>query len=197
MTLFVDDQKEWTTTGEKESITLPLSVGEHRVIIARSGYFPWSQKITIKPETRTAIEPFFVTENATGEIITAKDPQYWELRSKVKNSPLPTKDNPRTQNNIQIWAEQNTLMMKTADGPVQTIHIFKTHILSLDFYKDRDDVAMVATENGIFDLELIEDAQYKGANIFPVYKGNEPVFLKTDPHFIYVLDGENLMQVVI
>jgi hypothetical protein len=194
--LFIDNEKILTTSGDTETITLPLSVTKHRVILSRDGYFPWMKDFPVKSQQATVLAPFLVTTNATGQIITTRDPEYWTISNRVRNAEVPTAEKPKISGDVSLWAEGNTLLTKDSAG-THTIHTFKTPIIGLDFYKDRNDVALVATEQGIFALELIENAGDNKANIFPIYKGNNPLFEKTDIGYITVLDGENLMQVVI
>ena len=53
---------------------------------------------------------------------------------------------------------------------------------------------MFSIYNNIFVIDTEKDGTQ---NFLPLYKGQSPSFIKTDPNFIYVLDGQALMQVVI
>ena len=67
----------------------------------------------------------------------------------------------------------------------------------MDFYKDRTDVIIFASDTGVYAMDAVENASEKVTNFFPLYRGIKPVFQKTENTFLYVLDGENLMMVVI
>lgn len=195
-TLYVDNKKINIQGTENETVTMSLSVKTHTVIISRLGYFPWAKDVAISPNKTTVIKPIFVTQNTTGQIITKNDKNYWTLRNKVQISTLPTEASPKTFNGVSVWTTGNTIFVKDNDS-VKTIITPVDAIRSLDFYKDRSDVIVFATDNGVYALEAIENAAQNKANFFPIYKGASPIFLKTDPSFLYVLDGENLLQVVI
>lgn len=195
-TLYVDNKKVDTVGTEGETVTTSLSVKTHSVIVARAGYLPWAKDVAIRPNETTVIKPIFVTQNATGQIITKNDKDYWTLRNQIQSAVLPTETNPKIQNGVALWLTGNTVYVKENDN-VKTIITPLDTIRSLDFYKDRTDVIVFASDNGVYALEAVSDAANNKANYLPVYTGTKPIFLKTDPSFLYVLDGENLLQVVI
>jgi hypothetical protein len=195
-TVYVDTQKIATTEKENETITKSLSVKTHTVIVGKPGYLPWTKDVTIEPNTTVVLEPIFVTQNATGQIITKNDTDYWTLRNSIQKSVLPTEAAPKISDGVMLWLSGNTVYIKEGDT-VKTIITPLDTIRSLDFYAHRNDVIIFASDSGIYALDAIEDAAKHKANFLPVYKGATPIFLKTDPSFIYVLDGENLLQVVI
>ncbi len=195
-TVYIDTEKITTTDTENETITKSLSVKTHSVLVGRLGYLPWIKDIVIEPNTTVVLKPIFITANATGQLITKNDPQYWKLRGNVEKAALPTETNPRVQGGVTLWVTGNTVYMK--EGGIQkTIITTIETIRSLDFYKDRTDVIMFASDNGVYALDAIENAAEHKANFLPIYRGTKPVFLKTDNAFLYVQDGENLMMVVI
>lgn len=194
--VYSDDKKLITTTEENQTITLPLSVKTHDIIIGREGYFPWMAQANIQPEQKTILTPFFVTQNTTGQIITQKDPQYWTIWTQVRTTKLPTEVAPKISGNVSLWVKDNTIYTKEGEV-VKKIITPKDTVRSLDFYKDRTDVIIFASDVGVYALDAVENAPDKVVNFFPLYKGAKPIFQKTENSFLYVLDGENLMMVVI
>ena len=70
--------------------------------------------------------------------------------------------------------------------------VLKTSITAIDFYKNREDVVLISSGDGVFALEIdSENIQ----NFQPIYKGKSPVFVKKDSSSIYILDDGNLMIV--
>lgn len=195
-TLYIDNEKIDTVGNANETIRKSLSVKTHTIIVSKLGYFPWTKDVAIKPNETTIIKPIFVTQNTTGIIITKNDKDYWSIRNQVQSTKLPTEANPKIQNGISLWITDNTVYIKE-NNSVNNIITPLEVIRSLDFYADRTDVIVFATDTGVYALDAIPDAAKNKANFFPVYKGTAPIFLKTDPSFLYVLDGENLLQVVI
>ena len=195
-TLYVDNKKVDTAGTAGETVTTSLSVKTHSIIVARAGYLPWAKDVTIRPNESTVIKPIFVTQNATGQIITKNDKDYWSIRNQVQVAILPTEASPKIQDEIMLWVSENTVYIKENNN-VKTIITPIETIRSVDFYANRNDVIVFASDTGIYALEVIEDAVNNKANFFPIYTGTSPIFLKTEPSFLYVLDGENLLQVVI
>lgn len=206
-TVYIDTQKITTTNIENEMVTKSLSVKTHTVLIGRPGYLPWIKDVVIQPNTTVVLKPIFITANATGQIITKNDKDYWTLRNKIQSSPLPTEASPRQgPNGTLIWVKDNTIYVRGAysGGPLgereaDTFSVITPvdSIRSVDFYADRTDVIIFASDTGVYALDAIENAAEHKANFLPIYKGAKPVFLKTDNTFLYVLDQENLMMVVI
>lgn len=210
--VYSDDKKLTTTSADNQTVIIPLSVKTHDIIIGREGYFPWMAQATIQPETKTILHPIFVTQNTTGQIITQKDPQYWKLRTDITNTKLPTEEKPKELNGVLLWIKDNTIYIEERrkdDGElrgepttvetriVKKIITPKDTVRSLDFYKDRTDVIIFASDVGVYAMDAVENASDKVVNFFPLYKGIKPIFQKTEHSFLYVLDGENLMMVVI
>jgi hypothetical protein len=73
------------------------------------------------------------------------------------------------------------------------IYSSKTPIKNAEFYPQRKDAVVIATQNGIYAVEI--DGR-GGRNIEPVYKGKDPIFTtyKNDNN-LYVLDENNLIEI--
>ena len=193
--IFIDQSKKITVTKENEEINLPFSPTQHSVIVSRDGYFPWKKDFVVKSNETLKLVPLFVTQNATGQIITDKDPEYLKIKNSVIMSPSPTEASPifSVDKSVSVWLDDNAIFVKTGDEVRKVIQP-DTIVRNVSFYKDRSDVIMFSTSGSVFVIEVGEEGNQ---NFMPVYRGQKPSFLKTDPNFIYVLDGEILMQVVI
>ncbi len=193
--IFIDESRKITTSKDNEVVNLTFSPTKHSVIVSRDGYFPWKKDFVIESGKTTTIYPILVSQNATGEIITKNDKDYWTIRNKVVTDVLPTKDNPglSADGSVSIWVEDNAIMAKVGNEIKKVIQP-DTIIRNVYFYKDRSDAVMFSTLGSIFIIEIDDEGEQ---NFLPVYRGQKPIFIKTDPNFIYVLDAENLMQVII
>ncbi|OHA93570.1 MAG: hypothetical protein A3H52_00740 [Candidatus Zambryskibacteria bacterium RIFCSPLOWO2_02_FULL_39_26] len=193
--IFIDQSEKITTTKDNETITLPFSPTKHSVIISHDGYFPWKKDFVIESNKTLNLFPIFVSQNATGEIITKNDPDYLRIRNGLVTVPSPDKLTPlfSVDKSASIWLEDNAVMAKIGDKIINVIQP-DTIVRNLSFYKDRSDVVMFSTLGSVFVIEIDEKGNQ---NFMPVYRGQKPLFMKTDSSFIYVLDGEVLMQVVI
>lgn len=195
--IFVDDEKKITTTGENEKVSIALSPTNHQTIVSRGGYLPWTKKFEIPSGSTVTLAPIFVTSNATGMIITARDPEYARIRNAVTRNALPVKENPRlsADGTTELWVEANTILVRR-DGAIFTVLAPEPIITSVEFYKERSDVVLFSAGTGIFAIETDTNAEHI-QNILPVFTGQTPRFAPNDDGSMYVLDGTLLMAVVI
>jgi hypothetical protein len=195
--IFIDQKKKVTTEKDSQEIRIKISPGEHQIIIAHAGYFPWAKKFEVKSGEALGFDPILVTQNATGEIITRVDLEYENIRKKVTYNTPPTKDKPRISQNkeVSLWLENNIILIKTG-GNIKTVIAPESPIKNLEFYKNRSDAVIFSAGENVFVIET--DANPENIqNIFPIFKGTDPHFTPNDLGSIYVLDGATLMAVVI
>jgi len=102
-------------------------------------------------------------------LIEKADPEYWKILALFKKD----------------------LISQEAFNKISTIEI-KSQIKAIDFYKNREDVILMALAEGVYALGI----DYKTEqNLQPIYKGKNPLFVKKDDNSIYILDNNNLMEV--
>jgi hypothetical protein len=193
--VYIDNKEKIQTQKDNEKIRIMLSPETHSVIVGRDRYFPWTKILEIEPNKEIKINPLYVSENASGQMITKNDPEYWKIRNQITNNRLPTEKTPiiSPDNKYNLYVSNNSVIAKVG---TTTINVIKpeTPIKNVSFYKDRSDAVVFSTANGVFVIE-IDTSSYQ--NFMPIYKGTNPVFIKNDSNSIYILDGEALMQVVI
>lgn len=188
-----------------------LFPGEYSILVVREGYWPWLKEINVPEKVKVKIAPFGVLSNISGVIIPTKDEDYDTIANKVRSEKLPTDKNPTLSNddNAVVWVEGNALLVRwigdTQTPPdsfcrdkelcTGTTTVFQTSsiIRSVDFFKGRNDVVIVATLDGVFAIEV----DTRGTQNFqPIIKGTSlPIFSSKDIDSLYVLDGEFLYLV--
>lgn len=111
---------------------------------------------------------------------------------------------------VGLWREGNQILAKwlksdrtlpyyfcegNNENCQEIVAIFNSSALvkSLDFYPGRDDVAVIAVENGIFAIEI---DQRKIQNFQPIYKGVDPYFI-VDGNSFYVKDKDTIIKIII
>jgi hypothetical protein len=68
-----------------------------------------------------------------------------------------------------------------------------SNVKNVDFYPGRKDVIIMASQNGVFAIEI--DGR-GNRNIQPIYKGKEPTFITyKNMNLIYILDDNNLIKI--
>ncbi len=191
--IFIDQSKKIVTGKENEALKVALSPNNHSIIISHESYFPWKKDFEMPSAGTVILSPMFVSQNPSGEIIAENDPEYRKIKNIISSDKLPTKDSPRLSEDkiVSVWVEEGAILAKTGED-VQTVITPDTTIRNLYFYKNRSDTLIFSTENSIFAIEIDKNG---GQNFMPIYKGQEPVFVGSNPNFIYVFDGGPLMQV--
>ena len=193
--IIVDDTKKIITTKDNELVSVELSPRTHNIIVSLDGYFPWAKKIIVPSNAAIKIEPMFITQNPAGEIITENNPKYWEIKNLIENMELPTKEKPitSTDGKVIVWLEENFIMSKIGDE-IHTIIQPSTSVKNLQFYENKSKAVIFSTDTIVYAIEINTEGIQ---NFMPIYKGTNPYFIETDSNFIYILDGNLLMKVII
>lgn len=173
--IFVDTKEKGLFDIGKKGKIFKLSEGSHSIIISKKDFWPWTTKVNVSKTETIDIYPFFVPQSTNGFLISKEDSEYKNIITKFEN----------TKTHID-WN-------KNGETP-KIIKDFKSEIRMSDFYKERDDVIIIAVSNGIFALE-INNNEESIPNFQPIYKGVSPEFVKKDNNTIYVRDNGNLMEV--
>jgi hypothetical protein len=206
--IILDNSKKISSKEDTEKLEIPLSPKKHEVIISRTGYLPWQKKFLIERKEKIVLNPILIPQNTTGELITVNDPHYWEIRKMVERSSLPanlpSKNKPKISQDksTSIWVEENVIIAKNGEN-IYTVIAPEEDITAVEFYKSRGDAVIFSAGTGVYvietkkDTDVGEKVEDNIQNIFPIYKGHNPKFIETDPNYIYILDGDNLMTVVI
>jgi len=167
LVFYIDNTKE-----ESENDINPkfkIKKGDHTVIVYKEGSWPWTKEIKIIEQKTIKINPFFVPQNTSGFIIKKADSDYWKILARFKQN----------------------LISSDAYNKIPSLEI-KNQITAIDFYKNREDVILMALAEGIYALGIDYETEQ---NLQPIYKGTNPLFIKKDDNTIYILDNNNLMEV--
>jgi hypothetical protein len=193
--VFIDQSKKVTTSIDNETLTLPFSPRKHSIIISHDGYFPWKKDFTVPSGKIIELNPIFISQNATGEIITKNDPEYFNIRNQIIKGVTPTETTPKdsADKTAKLWLADNAIMVEVGSTTKIVIQP-DTIIKNVEFYKNRNDVVIFSTTNTIYAIEVDD---LGGQNFMPIYRGQDPTFVKATENTIYVLDADNLMEVLI
>ncbi|MBX4210653.1 hypothetical protein KW783_01645 [Candidatus Parcubacteria bacterium] len=106
-----------------EAFSTNVSLGNHTVIVTKNTFWPWSKKIIAEKGQIISFKPFLITQNVSGSVITASDPEYNGLFQRVSNSALPRlkPDAPakKTNESLKDWLDKNVLNKKVSnDGTI-------------------------------------------------------------------------------
>ena len=167
LVIYIDNNKE----NSKNDINPEFKIknGNHSVVIHKENHWPWTKEVEISNLKKIEVNPFFVPQNTNGFIIGTEDPEYWTILNSFKEN----------------------LILEEALDKISTIEI-KSQIKAIDFYKNREDVILMALAEGVYALGVDYETEQ---NLQPIYKGKNPVFIKKNDSSIYILDNNNLMEV--
>lgn len=181
---------EKTVSVENSGIVTNVKPGVHEVIVFKDGFWPWVKEVSVESEERVLISPFLASKSITGTIIGTDDPEYQNIRQAVLANRLPTESTPITSpdGNLTVWSDATTIIGTPKGGESFVIFEGNAAFRNVAFYQDRSDVLLVATQNGVFALEI--DSGGGTQNFQPIYKGSsEPRFTPIDSNSIYVEDS--------
>ncbi len=189
--LFIDGKEVNGTTAKN------LTPKTHEVIVAQENFWPWRKEVTIQSDETVTVTPFFVPSNTSGFTIANVDKDYPAINALFTKNTLPSEANPKVSadKTTSVWLAGQSIMTKEVSAATSSEAFSATEdIRSLDFYKDRNDVVIIAIGNGIYALELDNTG---GQNFQPIYKGVAPSMIVKDAQTIYVKDGAVLLEVVL
>lgn len=181
---------------EEKEISLKLKEGQNEIIVTKEGYFPWTKTLDIKNEKEVLLKPFLISQSPSGQIITQNDSQYLEITQKIQNKNVPSKEAPLKIDNVSVWvSEENEIVFKENNEEKIIIKPL-LEIRNVEFYKDRKDVLVFGTEDGVYAIDTYTENNQQ--NFMPIYKGQNPRFIQGESSdFIYVSDTNSLMIVMI
>jgi hypothetical protein len=175
--VFVDQHLAGTLKEAPDNLRLSEQTGKHSVIVSKEGYWPWAQDIEIKKNETTELHPFVVPQKvATDRVVrlafsngvTGIDPDYAKIAALFEN--LTVRDE------IKPLAETTRIQ----------------NVSYADYAPGRTDVLLVATNDGVYAVG-VEKSEHP--NFQPVYKGENPLFVKASDNTLYIKDGDAIFHV--
>ncbi len=193
--IYIDQTEKIITSEENQDTIIPLSPGNHSIIVSHEGYYPWTKEFEVPSGGRTELKAIFASQNASGLIIGPKDPEYVKIKESITKSHLPTKASPITSQDgkVTAWIEGNSVLAQV-NGELTDVIDPTAPIRNIDFYKGRSDALVFSTGDNIY---VVEVSHVGTQNFLPLYVGHSPSFVTADSNSLYVLDGNSLLQVTI
>lgn len=209
--IYLDDRLEEQVATADSSVELPhLPTGEHTLIAAKPNYHPWTKTIEVQADATTILHPFLVPRTPQQTPIPSSHEQYPRLLSLMRSAETPTEESPvRSMDaSVEAWVGDGAVHARWvgsgerpaffcpfgSDSCMDTITITSSQapIKDLDFYKHRNDVVILSANEGVYALEITNNATQ---NFQPIYEGANPRFIKTGTSIIAVFDNQALHQI--
>lgn len=209
-TVFVDNNEEIASTNTATE-SLRLKSGEHTIIVSKEGFWPWAKVVNVQTNEETALSPFMVGHTADGTFIDEANPEYDALIAQT-DAVIAPKETARLASpaaTVEVWVEDNAIFAEWVGGDSlpryfcdesntcnNTIEVFSSSepIKNVAFYKDRNDVLLVAVDTAI---NVIEIDKKEFQNIQPLYQGISPTFVVTEGGSVILRDQDAIMEVAL
>lgn len=185
---------------EGGEISLTLKASTQHLIVSKPGFWPWEKEIALPSGVATRFGVFLLREAPEGTPVPERDPLRRELEQLFSRATLPTREAP-------IVSDDGKASLFVEDGRIVTRWLaeeeapqyyciedsceehaalsFDAELRDLAFLPGRNDVALLAIQNGIFALEL----DNRGTQNFqPAYRGTRPRFVLKEG-MVYLKDG--------
>lgn len=194
--------------------TLSLPQGEHDVVIARTGAFPYRKVVTLTSNPSRTLHPLLLPTTPSARIIS-EDEESRALETLLRERVAPTKEYPRkaayTSNPNETVAlhVEDTSIIATWNGPLAsapqafctpectqsfTITTINTPIRNVEFYPGRADVALFSTEGNIYAIELDKSPIQ---NFQPIFMGGAietPFITVPDRNGLFVIGTSSIFS---
>jgi len=207
--IFINEKQEGQTNLLQGGVFLQnLSPSIYSVLVAKDKFWPWAKKLKVKEGLVTEARALLVPIDPGGEILLndiskidkdliSKESEILEKLLSSGNDNLTKIDKNKdskifvdSSSNIWIeWLASNSPLPyyfcndDECKSPL-LILTSKLPLRNIDFYPSRNDILIIATQNGIFAVEV--DGR-GGRLLQPIYKGINPIF-ELENKTLYILD---------
>lgn len=202
--VYIDRSSVSPITSTSSPTTYDVSAGSRQILIAREGYWPWSQQVDVADGETVEIEPFLIEENGRRVLQTTEE--ITSSLAEAQSAPVPSSESPVLSDNedIRVYVDNETNIIAQWTGSTSTAPTFfdcyegtcgvsvinQAPIRQIEFYPGRDDVIFFATNTGVYAIEI--DPRGETQNFQPVVESvQNPIFTISDGN-IFVLSGSRI-----
>ncbi|MDD4988999.1 MAG: hypothetical protein PHV42_01045 [Candidatus Pacebacteria bacterium] len=206
--IFIDNKLQKITSAPEEVIQFNnILPGTHTIAITKDGFSPWEKEVEVTQFNTEKIASFLSPISiALTKITDPSEKAQIALLFPTKTNATTTPE--RTEGNTTLWADTTSVYLEWKDsadplpeyfctsegecsnGPIAIFHS-GTKIINADFYKNREDVFIVAHGNSINTIE-IDGSQ--GTRSYDLYTGTAPTFYKVSEDMLYIKDGKDIFR---
>ncbi len=207
--IYLDGRPAKTTASSTEERLRFLPAGEHEVLVAKEGHWPWMKKVSLQGGQLASLAPFSVPVSLPVDDFFPAHPMYPTVSERFKSIQPPNEESPRISisDKVSLYVSGTDIyaMLRDTENPpaafckpecVTRLKVFsgRSPITQADFFKGRDDVILFAMDDGIYAIELdTEDRQ----NFQPIFKGTHPNFIVNSATSLYIQDDNRYGEIVL
>lgn len=202
--VYIDRDSVSPITSTTSPSTYEVSPGSRQLLIARDGYWPWSQQIDVSVGETTQIQPFLIEK--TGRHVLQTTSTITNALQNAQSETVLNADEPLLSPNgdIRVFVDSETNIIAQWTGSTSTapdffdcyegtcgVSVFnQAPIKQIAFYPDRNDVIFFAAEKGVYAIEI--NPHNETQNFQPVIESVQNPVFTIDNGNIFVLSGEHI-----
>lgn len=189
-----------------------LTPHHYSVLVAKDGFWPWTKTLPVKGSEVVEARALMIPHTVSAEPVNAKSADYKTalaainaLKRSIRTATstatarfgLAQDERGRAQTWFdaegRVWIEwlSDSPLPFYLDAPKKPVFQSRSAIHGISFLPGRNDIVTLATENGVFALEI----DGRGTQNFqPIYKGADPYFARIGDA-LYILDSNTLARI--
>jgi hypothetical protein len=184
------DRNRTTSLERYRPTTYQVNTGRHQIIVAKDGYWPWTDSLATESSEVKTLHPFLIEQ--TGQRAIQVPTSITDDLAAKQQQLAPTADSPITSpdGNIKIFVDNETNIIAqwttgTSTAPdyfncragICGVSVYNNQpVLDISFYPERSDVIFFATNTGVYAIEV--DPSSDTQNFQPVAENvSNPLFV--------------------
>lgn len=196
--IFVDQFPAGESTTAGEILTAKgVSPGNHNILVAKEGYWPWSKVLPFSENSTVVVNPFLTRRSPNFDQVVASREEVVAIKNAITTYTLPTKENPLASRDgtTKIWVEYNVVRAQIENATAGDVLTKNEPITGLDFYNNRNDVIVSSTSQSIFATELDKVSNQNSQSI--VISPNNGFYIDKEENLLYVLVNKNIFSMAL
>ncbi len=202
--VFVDKNSEDPLQSTSSSATYEVGNGEHEILVASDGYWPWKEDVEITDGETVELAPFLVSRSS--QRVSQMPDELTQSLTEAENAPVAASSSPilSDDENIRVFVNNDTnIIAQWTQDPSSAPDYFNCHegtcgvsvynaetpVTQVEFYPNQDNAIIFATGVGVFAIEI--DPTGSTQNFQPVARGvQNPVFtLQSNTALVQTANG--------
>lgn len=184
-----------------------LTPGDYAALLAKEGFWPWIKQLPVVESSVVEARALMLPQVITGKIVPEDSSEYETVAAFFETIETATSSDGMhgitldRRKRARIWFDDSQKIWAEwlSDSPLpyylteqkEIIFVARSSIKHISFFPKRDDIVLLAIENGVFALEI----DGRGTRNFqPVYKGVDPTFIRIENN-IYILDQDVISKI--
>jgi hypothetical protein len=185
--VFVDQFPSGASTSDNEMITVKgVSPERHNILVAKEGYWPWSKVLDFSENGVVTVDPFITVRSPNFVPVATSSTEFTEVKNKITSRTLPTSEKPLISKDqtVTLWMEGGVIKARVNGGDIEDIYTSNLPVKEIDFYRERTDIIVFGTDQGISAIELDKTSNQ---NLQPIVTSpNDGFYIDSTSGLLYI-----------